>query len=225
MRSTKTRAAWVASICLALMLGGAVAITTPAGAMAKNSWSKIWKKELRPLADRRYFTKKKSNARFVTKGDAGATYLGKADADAKYQPRQTVYRGTFMMGGQGAADLMASDISFGVTLTAAPAAHYIPEGGAVPPGCSGSASAPNADPGHLCVFEADASNAAPGRRVTDMSYVLNTATPAGAYLWGYVDGAGVGFAAGSWAMRPSGALATGSRVPSFGEIGEPDAVR
>lgn len=229
MRSTRARSAWVVSVCLALMLGGVVATTTPAGALAKENWSKIWKKQIMPKADRRYYTKRQSNGRFVTSGDADAKYysrtesdgrfLAKTDADAQYQPRQAVYRGNFMMGSQGAGTLMSADISFGVTLTAPPTAHYIQEGAAVPAGCSGTATAPNADPGHLCVFEADSGNAAPGRRVTNLAYTVNTATPVGGYLWGYVQGAGVGFAAGSWAMRPSGALASGSATPSLGRIG------
>jgi hypothetical protein len=43
-------------------------------------------------------------------------------------------------------------MSFPVPLASAPTAHFIPAGGAVPPGCSGSVSAPAAAPGNLCAF-------------------------------------------------------------------------
>ena len=44
---------------------------TPAGAEVSQAvatnWKKIWKKNLKPLADKRYYTKKKSNARYQPK--------------------------------------------------------------------------------------------------------------------------------------------------------------
>lgn len=77
---------------------------TPAGAEVSSAlatnWKKIWKKELKPLADKRYYTKKKSNARYQPKGDYalnGSSYTkaetysktetySKAEVDAKLAP-------------------------------------------------------------------------------------------------------------------------------------------
>lgn len=56
---------------------------TPAGAevssaMATN-WKKIWKKNLKPLADKRYYTKAQSDAKYSTKAESAA---GDAAANA-----------------------------------------------------------------------------------------------------------------------------------------------
>ena len=45
---------------------------------AATNWKKIWKNELKPLADKRYYTKKKSNARYYTKDRADAKYAALA---------------------------------------------------------------------------------------------------------------------------------------------------
>jgi hypothetical protein len=54
-------------------------------------------------------------------------------------------------------------ISFGLSLSAPPAVHYIPLGGTPPAACQGGTAAhPTAAPGNACVFEAHASNASAG---------------------------------------------------------------
>jgi hypothetical protein len=57
-----------------------------------------------------------------------------------------------------AATYQADTVSFGWELSAAPTTHYIAIGDTVPTGCSGTADAPGADPGHLCVFEVSIDN-------------------------------------------------------------------
>jgi hypothetical protein len=52
---------------------------------------------------------------------------------------------------------------FTYPLAAAPTVHYIQVGGAVPTGCSGSASAPAAAPGTFCAFEGDSGGAPTAR--------------------------------------------------------------
>ena len=77
---------------------------TPAGAEVSNAvatnWKKIWKKNLKPLADKRYYTKAQSDAKYSTKaetaaGDAASNaatdtklggYYKKAEIDAKLAP-------------------------------------------------------------------------------------------------------------------------------------------
>jgi hypothetical protein len=55
------------------------------------------------------------------------------------------------------ATLVAS-VSFGIPLSAAPTVNYIPVGGPVPSGCSGTAANPNAASGNLCVFAQEEGN-------------------------------------------------------------------
>jgi hypothetical protein len=56
--------------------------------------------------------------------------------------------------GTGDAGTPSDGITFGgYRLSAAPAVHYIKEGEANPPGCTGTPLNPIADPGNLCVFE------------------------------------------------------------------------
>lgn len=71
---------------------------TPAGAQVSSAvatnWKKVWKKNLKPLADKRYYTKAQSNARYQPKGSyepAGSGYTKaetytKAEIDAKVAP-------------------------------------------------------------------------------------------------------------------------------------------
>jgi len=95
----------VVAVLAGVLVGGGLMAVTPAGAEISSAvatnWKKIWKKELKPLADQRYYTKKKSEKRYQPKGSyetAGSGYTkaetysktetySKAEADAKYQPK------------------------------------------------------------------------------------------------------------------------------------------
>src|SRR6476469_1914463 len=90
------------AVLLGVLVGGGLMAVTPAGAevsqAAATSWKKIWKKELKPLAAKAFYTKKQSDSTFATKaesaaGDAAANaatdaklggYYKKAESDAKY---------------------------------------------------------------------------------------------------------------------------------------------
>lgn len=71
-------------------------------------------------------------------------------------PAGGVMYGDFMIAGSaaGAGQFDAGSIQFPVPLASAPTAHVITPGDPVPAGCSGSASAPSASAGHLCIFVA-----------------------------------------------------------------------
>jgi hypothetical protein len=56
----------------------------------------------------------------------------------------------------------ADGISYVYTLRFLPQAHFIHQGETPPPECSGMAGSPEALPGHLCVYEQDRENIAPG---------------------------------------------------------------
>ncbi|MGF9754857.1 hypothetical protein AAII07_06620 [Microvirga sp. 0TCS3.31] len=92
------------ALLVGVLVGGGLMAVTPAGAEVSNAvatnWKKIWNKELKPQADQRYYTKKKSNKRYQPKGSyeaAGSGYskaetysktetYSKAEVDAKLAP-------------------------------------------------------------------------------------------------------------------------------------------
>lgn len=208
---------------------------TPAGAEVSNAvatnWKKIWNKELKPQADQRYYTKKKSNKRYYTKSDSDAKYqlkgnyalngssytkaesdskyagagsgYTKAESDGKYLPKQALIRGQYdAIGTAGApGDWVGDNITFGVTLSAAPTVNYLNVGAAPTAACPGTAAAPDAAPGNLCLYERQNINV--GSR-----FIFNAGTGGpGASVYGasmYVDSAAAGdtFVYGSWAVRP-----------------------
>ena len=87
------------AVLVGVLVGGGLMAVTPAGAEVSSAlatnWKKIWKKEIRPRADKRYYTKKQSDGKYQPKGDYalnGSSYTkaetySKAEADAKYQPK------------------------------------------------------------------------------------------------------------------------------------------
>lgn len=233
MSSRRSVRKLLVAILLGVLVGGGLMAVTPAGAEVSQAvgtnWKKIWKKNLKPLADRRYYTKKKANKRYQRKGDyetAGSGYskaesdakytaagsgYSKAEADAKYQAKTQLIRGSYMTGGTAAAAgaFLNDAVSYGVTLSDAPAVHFIADGAAVPVGCSGTATAPNAQAGHLCVFEAANTN----HGAVSIFQITGGggSSTMGAILIGSSVAAGTSFSAGSWAVRPV-ALAAGART-------------
>jgi hypothetical protein len=238
MKHTPSRSALAVVACLALLFAGLAAVT-PAGASFKDAataaaghnWNKIWNQKLKPKADKRYYTKTKSDNRYYTqnqaddnfysKTDSDAKYYSKTETDAKYETKHAAYRGMYFISGTGAGSLITDSISFGASLTAPPVAHYIRLGDPVPAGCSGTVNAPNADPGHLCVWEQNAVNVLAGRFVSNTSFTPNTATSTGAYLFSSIAAAGNGYYGGTWVLRPGGSatVTNARRAPDMGPAG------
>lgn len=75
-------------------------------------------------------------------------------------PAGKTLRGNYMTAGNNGTGNNHSAYSFGFRLSAAPTVHYIPAGTPPPADCPGTATNPQANPGHLCVFEVGAINAA-----------------------------------------------------------------
>ncbi|GAA1935636.1 hypothetical protein [Nocardioides hwasunensis] len=89
MSSRRSARHLVVAVMLGVLVGGGLMAVTPAGAQvsqaAATSWKKIWKKELKPLADKRYYTKAQSDTAFQQKGAyaaAGSSYT-KAESYSK----------------------------------------------------------------------------------------------------------------------------------------------
>ena len=114
-------------------------------------------------------------------------------------PSGTTIRGTYWMGDVASApfDLATSEISFGYQFSAAPIGHFIESGSAVPVGCSGTASSPGADPGHLCVFEDLVINT--GGQDVNGPVGDGTTYPFGARLFVRSAAAGTFWSGGTWA--------------------------
>jgi len=232
MSSRRSVRQLLVAVLLGVLVGGGLMAVTPAGAEVSNAvatnWKNIWKKNLKPLADKRYYTKAQSDAAFSTKaqtaaGDAAAnaatdTKLGgyykkaesdakyaaagssytKAESDAKYAGAPRVQRGIYniLATGNAANELVGSEISFGVTLADVPAYHIVPAGGPNPVGCSGTYNAPNASPGHLCVFQ----------RYSNAETIAFSFPPTtfGALLYAKKNTAGSLEVSGSWALGVGG---------------------
>lgn len=112
-------------------------------------------------------------------------------------PAGATIRGTYAVGGsQGNWALHGVD--FGYTLSQEPTVHYV-SGGTPPDECPGSASSPEAAPGHLCIFQTVGLGVTPGAiEVVRAQGGTDAANPFGFFL----------------AVRP--ADATGTEVLVYG---------
>ncbi|MCY4727029.1 hypothetical protein NYO98_12150 [Nocardioides sp. STR2] len=247
MSSRRTVRQLLVAVSVGVLVGGGLMVLTPAGAEVSSAvatnWKKIWNKELKPQADQRYYTKKKSDKRYYTKSDADAKYqpkgsyalngssytkaesdgryYTKTDSDGRYARSAALVRGNILLaynaaaaGGQG-----SSDISLGATFSAAPTVHVIPVNGAVPAGCAGSAAAPDASPGHLCIFSSLNTNTT-GLNVCRPSTATcnGTADPWGAVVYASATAAGLVNAFATWAARPISVVTTSSRPSGDGGV-------
>ncbi|RYB94964.1 hypothetical protein EUA93_11775 [Nocardioides oleivorans] len=237
MSSRRSARQLIVAVMLGVLVGGGLMAITPAGAQVnqalETNWKKIWKKELKPLANKSYYKKSETDAKYQAKGsyetagsgyskaetyskaEADAKYAGagssytKAETDAKYAVKPQVIRGIFSMRTTAAAAgaLVSNQISFGHTLTTPPTAHLIDVGDPVPAGCSGTSAAPSASPGHLCVF-VTLNNNGGSPQIYNVGGAANASSPFGAYIGSAAGAAGNVFLYGSWAVGVS-TLASG----------------
>ena len=157
---------------------------TPAGAEVSSAvatnWKKIWKKNLKPLADKRYYKKSQSDAKYASKAESAAsaaaaqaaanaatdTKLGgyykktetysKAESDAKYAPlrrRRSVAATSSPAPPRRAASCTRMLVSFGFNFSVAPAVEVVPQGDPATANCPGTVAAPKAAPGFVCFYE------------------------------------------------------------------------
>ena len=80
MSPRRTPRQLVVAVLVGVLVGGGLLAVTPAGAevsqVAATNWKKIWKKNLKPLADRRYYTKAQSDTKYQPKGSLRDCRLG-----------------------------------------------------------------------------------------------------------------------------------------------------
>jgi hypothetical protein len=94
-------------------------------------------------------------------------------------------------------------ISFGFTLAAPPATHYINAGTPPPPQCPGTVTAPQALPGHLCIYEADILNSTTRGEFDSTDGLENHASTFGAAVFADSAAAGAYRVRGTWAVTSS----------------------
>ena len=237
MSSRRSVRQLLVAVLLGVLVGGGLMAVTPAGAEVNKAvatnWKKIWKKNLKPLADKRYSTKKASDAKYQPKGnyeaagsgyskaESDAKYAGagsaysKAESDAKYAPNPKTLRGVFTAREYAtAADQFASaTVSWGHTLASAPTPVYVIIGGSNV-NCPGTAANPQANPGYACFYEMGTTNV-----TTDRDFFnpwLVGASPYGTDLRIQSAGAGQSGVWGRWAVTPNAPIVATRVGPGAG---------
>jgi len=126
-------------------------------------------------------------------------------------PAGKTLRGNYMTAGNNGPSTNHSAYSFGFRLSAAPTVHYITVGTPPPADCPGTVTNPQANPGHLCVFEVFAQNATAFRGVCDAETAgcpANSASREGFAVYAAIQTAGQGmYVFGSWAVTAAAASA------------------
>ncbi|SEB54411.1 hypothetical protein SAMN04489844_0469 [Nocardioides exalbidus] len=113
MSSRRPARQMIVAVMLGVLVGGGLMAITPAGAQVnqalETNWKKIWKKELKPLANKSYYKKSETDAKYASKAEAAAaaaaaqnaansatdgklgSYYKKTESDAKYAPAGSSY--------------------------------------------------------------------------------------------------------------------------------------
>lgn len=95
-----------------------------------------------------------------------------------------------------------SAMSFGTTLAAPPQVHFVTGGATRPAECPGTDLAPEALPGHLCVYETSATNRELSCNITATggTWTCDAADAYGAAVYVVSSDAGRTFSVGTWAV-------------------------
>jgi hypothetical protein len=118
-------------------------------------------------------------------------------------PSGQTLRGAYAANGfaDGADELAGDSISFGIALASAPTAHFVAAGAPAVAECPGTAAAPAASPGHLCIYEAHSQNIEDVHYRDPVTGIRDAnVRPYGAEVTAFADSAGVYFSTGSWAV-------------------------
>jgi hypothetical protein len=95
---------------------------------------------------------------------------------------------------------MQIPISFAFALAEAPTPHYIAYGTSPPSACPGTPADPQAQPGHLCVYESVPASNSTGRVFDPLSGADDTANRFGAGVAATSQGTGDYRVRGTWAV-------------------------
>jgi hypothetical protein len=123
-----------------------------------------------------------------------------AKGQSEVVPSGVTLFGVYAVAGNGTGDLAQTAVSFGQRFAVAPTAHYIKLGGIAPTACPGNAANPQAQAGHLCVYESFASDNAAGANLFNPLAVLESSSSR--FGFGvYTQGSGEAFyeLGGTWA--------------------------
>jgi hypothetical protein len=118
-------------------------------------------------------------------------------------PSGRTLTGAFANIGQAAAGgaRIGSAISFSIPLASAPIAHFLRVGGPAVAQCPGTAAAPTAAAGHLCIYEGQAVNVSNQSFEDPVTAATGSTTRAfGIDVVGLSTAAGAYMSAGSWAV-------------------------
>jgi hypothetical protein len=208
LKQLRSPAMIVACIALVVALGGA---SYAAGVLPKNS---VGSKQLRKWAVKPSKVAPRTISLFKgQRGDTGAR--GEPGAKGESGPKgeagpkgetgppgpfpEVLPSGKTIRGAYTAYDVASGSgshtrdsISFGFPLPSNPKAHFIAEGGPADPNCPGSGAAPQAAPGHLCVYEDVATGTASTQIIATSKY--------GALVAAGASGAGLFGSSGTWAV-------------------------
>lgn len=135
-------------------------------------------------------------------------------------PAGATIRGVYGLGGDEPGWL-AQGISFGYTLASEPIPHYIETGAAAPAECPGSASMPEAAPGHLCLYEGGRLSLTGPLSIADAEGYYGNTNQSGFFLLalpGQVTGSNP-LTSGTWAVTaPTPGAAPGAQQGDAGSI-------
>src|SRR6478672_10308357 len=153
----------ISMITLSLVLGGTAVAASTATHKDKKADVKLIKKLAPTLSVKHAKTANSANAAtHATSADSAtnASHASTADTATTAKSLSTLAGGkseggywSYVAKNIATGDFTSSTISFQQALASAPTPHLIRIGGLPPTGCSGTATAPVAAPGHLCMWE------------------------------------------------------------------------
>lgn len=217
MRYLKTTLTVIGAVTVLVLAGNTVALATTGHALllGKSNTANTITSISRTTAGTALAVKTKTSLSPPLKvnGVGKVTNLNADRVDGKnaadFAPYPKVIRGTWSMATSGNPEFMAADISFGWTLPSAPVTHFIESGAPVPAGCAGTAAAPSAEPGNLCVFVTHLFGSVGVHGICNHANVCDPgADTYGAVIYGTGTGASGTQISGTWAVRAASVSAS-----------------
>ncbi len=117
-------------------------------------------------------------------------------------PSGKTLRGTYFVtrDDPGAGEELATGVSFGLRIATNPTPDFVARGTTPPTECPGTATAPAAQPGHVCVYEVWSLNASGGGVCTPQTCSATKTSEFGVLVYTSASGTGRAQSAGVWAV-------------------------